>query len=355
MSSNAAHVDEIKALFDVEDFLSSRWVGNHLKISMKSAQELLSSVKQQNASLIATYVVSGRRLGQKGSSFVTVAERNLEKVKSEFEEQPSISIYSLQKASTASVDVQLTSKDTDQAIDCLQSQETESHFLKNEIGGIKLSSTAIAKVGKRMIAARAASAPVRDSSNTSSAGTTSKILGSSSSKSVVDSQKKASKAPAIVANFFGKSSETSKSTENKTKSAAGADKKGSDKSAEKESESTTNAKKADADDDLNDDAEWDDGDGYKTQKSKLKEIAKEEDKRRRKYIAADDEEEDEEDKVSDENKDSVGNSQQAGDSAAGTEDGPKKKGRKRKEKDPDGEHRLMRMLSSYATSSAHST
>jgi hypothetical protein len=297
-------MEELRSLIETEAIISVKWLACKLEIDFIAAKLLLSEFREKNDDVRATYVISGTK-NKNEISFVMVAEEKLEKMKSKFHIIHDLSIYSLQKCLMNTLPLQIANRDYEQMQEKLMKVPGNENFLLNKLNNIHLSKIPnILPVGKRLALAYQRKSMVVDAANTTTDKTHSKS--NAFSNAPKKSQVQDSKPSAVVQNFFNQSKSSLTEKHKEIKESKPSDKanrnslrdsevKLVDKTVENDKNSESN--QSPVQDDvkgnciMEDDAEWDDGDGYKPDKSKLKKRAENEEQVRRKHIIIDDEEE----------------------------------------------------------------
>lgn len=300
--------DDISDVIENDNCITARWIAIQNGITVNKATDLISSYYKNNKGRVkANYTMSG--FDSTGSKlFIVVNEDKLEEAKAKFQKITSQKIHSLQKESEG-LNSHLASQDADQAVEMLLMKHPNcGSFMSNSSGCIRIPDLSVVAVGERVLAAHNEDNEVKAPSlakketaeehmsrmfaNKSSAPAKKTTAAASNYFSSIakDSTAAKTKSP-----FDGSSSRTPSRTPSPFVRADTADTQTTLKTAASTSESVVGiAMTTDANDD--EDAEWDDGTGYKVDPSRLA-------KRTAKKISTSDDE------------------QEAGDSSADEEEG----------------------------------
>lgn len=279
-------LEELRGFIDNDQFVSFRWFANCLDIHVESAKTILTTFKETNKDVCATYCVSGLLKNQQQSISI-VPESSLTRCKELFSVINCVHVYSIQKIKfleSSSISAQLNAADVQQANELTALQTVSMSFLLNGLGGIKMDGSDVKPVGQRVSPpVRAAIVPSSSSDisaegqmmkSFAKAGNNKDKTAAASSSSAKDNKDQDKKASAIATSFFATtaSSSSAKAVPEKKKPAAKETAaKIKAKPAEKveKVEKVVNVKGGDADD--NDDEWTEEGAAsYKPDKKKLK-------------------------------------------------------------------------------------
>jgi len=253
------HLDILKQhLADNDKFVSYRWLANELQISVDIAKKVMNEyiTEYPDINMSAMYCISGIINDTNEYQMLIVPYKLLDSTKKQFSSIISTHIYSLQHKLPSNIASQLKNCDSIQAKDLLSLQPACEFFLLNKLGNVINSDINIKPIGQRYIIAQMHADSLKDPIKSST------IQNPPASKGT----KK------VSANDFFNSTKAS--------NAANEDKKKAEKLKELDdildfSSSKSNKSKKDntiksiGGDDGND-AEWDDGTGYRTNKDNLK-------------------------------------------------------------------------------------
>ncbi len=291
-----------KYFSNIEDFLSTdtcisvRWISNNLDVSISTAGNIVFAFAESHKGLELKYLISG--VDKNGTRALKVISSNeLTNVDKLFQSVASKTIYAIQTKASDGSQLQLASQDTDQVLDFLTMKHAKhKEFLNNQLGRIKLSGLTIKAAGERVHVIEEGASSRAESSSSRAVVTGVKKETASDHIARAFSNKTAppvvlkSKSSINASSFFTKSATApAKSTaatvadtavSKNTSSSRAADKKSSSSTMEvtavTQSSSTSQAKPHDkpaastaAEESEGEDAEWDDGSGYKVDKSRL--------------------------------------------------------------------------------------
>jgi hypothetical protein len=310
---SSTYFSDIDEYLEVENCFSIRWIANSLQITLPVAQQVVEDYKAKNKQVHLSYLVSGLDL-LGARLFVVSTEEQLSATKSKFSIVNSTTIYSVQKDNTNNYNLAVANSDFDQAADLLMMKHPNCvDFLHNTLGRIKLSNLEIKPIGDRIVSAQASGAviegPALSSSGSGASGATSTIKKESAESHISRVFANKSTAPPLkskssiqASSFFNKSTTGSVSAPLSTKTAAKEMKSMFSKSqslstpsqesaSQPSSAPETTASQLNEEEEEGEDAEWDDGSGYKVDKSRLAKRALTDGVSRRRVIADGDEDE----------------------------------------------------------------
>lgn len=252
------HLDVLKEhLIDHDKFISYRWLANDLQISVDTAKKVMADYINENPdnNTNAMYCISGIMNKTNEYQMLIVPYKLLDSTKQRFAKVTSTHIYSLQQKVPSTIASQLKNGDSNQAKDLLALQPTFEFFLLNKLGHIVNNDINIKPIGQKHIIAQVQVDSIRDPINKSSIQnppaskgskkvTANAFFNSTKASNVANLEKKKTeklKELDDILDFSAKSSKIKK--DNKIKAVGGDD---------------------------GEDAEWDDGTGYRTSKENLK-------------------------------------------------------------------------------------
>lgn len=277
------HIDILKQyLADNDKLISYRWLANELQVSVDIAKNLMNEyiVEYPDINMSAMYCISGIINDTNEYQMLIVPYKQLDNTKKRFASITGTHIYSLQHKLPSNIASQLKNCDSLQAKDLLSLQPTCEFFLLNKLGSVVNRDINIKPIGQKYVMAQMHAESMKDpikstipnppaSKGTKKVSANDFFNSTKASNAATEEKKKAEKLKELddILDFSSKSDKTKK--DNTIKSIGGDD---------------------------GNDAEWDDGTGYRTSKDNLK---------KRKAINipdADDEDESKTQKIDEENE-----------------------------------------------------
>ena len=252
------HLDVLKQyLSDNDKFISYRWLANELQINVDVAKKVMNEYINEypDINLNAMYCISGIINDTNEYQILIVPYKLLDTTKKRFSSISGTHIYSLQHKLPSNIASQLKNCDSIQAKDLLLLRPTCEFFLLNKLGSVINSDINIKPIGQRYIIAQMHAESIKDpikssipnppaSKGSKKVNATDFFNSTKASNAATGEKKKADKLKELddILDFSSSKSNKSKN-DNTIKSIGGDD---------------------------GNDAEWDDGTGYQTNKDKLK-------------------------------------------------------------------------------------
>ena len=244
-------------MIDHDKFISYRWLANDLQISVDVAKKVMTDYINENPdiNIYAMYCVSGIMNETNEYQMFIVPYTNLDNTKKRFLKVLSSHIYSLHHKLPSTIASQLKNDDSSQAKDLLALQPAFEFFLLNKLGHIVNNDISIKPIGQKYVIAQM------------------------STDSIIDPIKSAIRNPPaskgtkkVSANDFFNSTKASNIANDEKKKAEKIKELDDilDFSSSKASKISKDIKLKTIGGDDGEDAEWDDGSGYRTNKDNLK-------------------------------------------------------------------------------------